>query len=44
MAWRYHCEILKACRLHDADDAVRWLKAHIARSERDALLPLSRFR
>ena len=44
MAWRYHCEILKACRRHDVDDAVRWLKAHIARSERDALLPLSRFR
>ena len=43
-AWRYHCEILKACRRRDADEAVRWLKAHLARSEKDALLPLTLFR
>ena len=42
LAWRYHCEILKACRVGDAAAAVYWLKAHIARSERDALMPLSR--
>jgi DNA-binding GntR family transcriptional regulator len=44
IAWRYHCEILKACRRRDADDAVRWLKAHLAYSEKDALLPLMCFR
>ena len=43
-AWRHHCEILKACRQGDTDAAVCWLKAHIERSEKDALLPLSRFR
>ena len=42
LAWRYHCEILKACRAGDAAAAVYWLKTHIARSERDALMPLSR--
>lgn len=42
LAWRYHCEILKACRKGDAPLAIRWLKEHIARSEKDALLPLSR--
>lgn len=40
-AWRYHCEILKACRAGDADGAVLWLKRHIASSRRDVLLPLS---
>lgn len=39
-AWRYHCEILKACRRGDAEDAARWLRRHIASSRRDALLPL----
>ena len=39
--WRYHCEILKACRQKDAPSAVRWLKSHLASSQRDALLPLS---
>lgn len=38
-AWRYHCEIVKACRRHDAAGAAHWLKAHIASSLRDALLP-----
>ena len=42
LAWRYHCEILKCCRIGDIAGAVDWLKTHIARSERDALLPLSR--
>ncbi len=36
-AWRYHCEILKACRRGDAADAALWLKRHIASSQRDAL-------
>ena len=40
-AWRYHCEILKACRAKDAESAVAWLRAHIASSRRDALLPLT---
>ena len=42
LAWRFHCKILEACRAGDAASAVYWLKAHIARSERDALMPLSR--
>ena len=41
-AWRYHCEILKACRAGDAAGAVLWLKRHIASSQRDVLLPLSK--
>lgn len=41
-AWRYHCEILKACKRKDAESAAHWLKAHIASSQRDALLPLSK--
>lgn len=41
-AWRYHCEILKACKRKDTESAVNWLKAHIASSQRDALLPLSK--
>ena len=41
-AWRYHCEILKACRRGDAESAANWLVAHIASSQRDALLPLSK--
>lgn len=41
-AWKSHCEILKACRRKDAAAAVRWLQEHIARSRRDALLPISR--
>ena len=43
-AWRFHCEILKACRQGDAASAVRWLKAHIRQSEKDVLLPLSQLR
>jgi len=41
-AWRYHCEILKACKQGDGASAAIWLKAHIASSQRDALLPLSK--
>ena len=41
-AWRYHCEILKACQQGDAAAAAKWLKSHIASSQRDALLPLSK--
>lgn len=41
-AWRYHCEILKACRRRDAASAKLWLERHIASSRRDALLPLSK--
>lgn len=37
-AWRYHCEILKACKNKDASAAVFWLKSHIASSQRDASL------
>ena len=42
LAWRYHCEILKACRARDAAAAIYWLKVHIAKSKRDTLMPLSR--
>jgi len=42
LAWKFHCEILKACRKKDASLAVRWLQDHIARSKNDALLPVSR--
>ena len=41
-AWRYHCEILNACRRGDTAGAVLWLKRHIASSRRDALLPISK--
>ena len=41
LAWRFHCEILKACRRKDAALAVKWLRDHIARSKSDALLPVS---
>ena len=41
IAWKFHCEILKACRANDASRAVRWLRDHIARSRKDALLPVS---
>ena len=41
-AWRYHCEILNACRDNDGKRASMWLKCHIASSRRDALLPLSK--
>lgn len=37
-AWRYHCEILKACQRKDAESAAHWLKCHIASSRRDAIL------
>ena len=40
-AWKFHCEILKACRKKDAKLAVKWLRDHIARSWQDALLPVS---
>lgn len=39
--WRFHCRILDACRRHDAESAVKWLKEHLVFSEKDALLPLS---
>ena len=42
-AWRLHCEILKACRRRDTSAAVKWMKEHIARSSRNALVPLSEF-
>lgn len=41
IAWKFHCEVLKACRQKDASAAVMWLQDHIARSRRDALLPIS---
>lgn len=41
LAWKYHCEILKACRQKNSAMAVRWLRDHIARSRQDALLPRS---
>jgi DNA-binding GntR family transcriptional regulator len=41
-AWRYHCEILNACRRGDTSGAVLWLKRHIASSQRDVLLPISK--
>ena len=40
-AWKFHCEILKACRAHDPKLAVRWMQDHIARSCKCALLPIS---
>ena len=40
-AWKFHCEILKACRGKNASLAVKWLQDHIARSRNDALLPVS---
>lgn len=41
LAWKFHCEILKACRKRDAALATQWLRNHIARSCKDALLPIS---
>ena len=41
-AWTFHCEILKACQNRNPKLAVKWLRDHIARSRRDALLPISR--
>ena len=41
IAWKFHCEILKACRSHNSKLAVKWLRDHIARSRKDALLPIS---
>ena len=41
LAWKFHCEILKACRAKNASLAVKWLQDHIARSKNDALLPVS---
>lgn len=41
LAWKFHCEILKACRKKDASLAAQWLRNHIARSCKDALLPIS---
>lgn len=40
-AWKFHCEILKACRNRDSKLAVKWLRGHISRSQKDALLPIS---
>ena len=41
-AWKFHCEILKACQNRNPKLAVKWLRDHIARSRRDALLPISK--
>ena len=41
LAWKFHCEILKYCRRRDSKMAVRWLREHIARSCKCALLPIS---
>ena len=41
LAWKFHCEIAKACRAKNAALAVKWLQDHIARSKNDALLPVS---
>ena len=41
-AWKFHCEILKACQNRNPKLTVKWLRDHIARSRRDALLPISR--
>lgn len=41
LAWKFHCEILKACRKKDSLLAIKWLRDHIARSRQDALLPIS---
>lgn len=41
-AWRYHCEILKACKANNPTAAAIWLKRHIESSQRDALLPLAK--
>ena len=41
IAWKFHCEILKACRSRNSKLAVKWLRDHIARSRKDALLPIS---
>ena len=41
IAWKFHCEILKACRTGNAKLAVKWLRDHISRSRKDALLPIS---
>lgn len=41
IAWKFHCEILKACRRKDAATAVKRLQEHISRSRQDALLPIS---
>ena len=40
-AWKFHCEILKACQTRNPKLAVKWLRGHIARSRKDALLPIS---
>ena len=40
-AWKFHCEILRACKKRDARSAVKWLREHISHSCKDALLPVS---
>ena len=40
--WKFHCEILNACQNRNPKLAVKWLRDHIARSRRDALLPISK--
>jgi len=42
LAWKFHCEILKYCKTRNSKMAVKWLRDHIARSCKDALLPIAR--
>lgn len=41
LAWRFHSEILKACRKKDTALAIKWLRDHISNSRENALLPIS---
>ena len=41
LAWKFHCEILKHCKSRNPKQAVKWLRDHITRSRKDALLPIS---
>lgn len=41
LAWKFHCEILKYCKARNSKMAVKWLRDHIARSCKDALLPIA---
>jgi len=40
--WRHHAKIERALRQGDAEKAERWLRAHIARSQADALAAFDR--
>ena len=41
LAWKFHCEILKYCKARNPELAIKWLRDHIARSCKEALLPIS---